>query len=159
MTFEDAFALMAGDLAAYKQTQRVLGLTSDEVWIEMLEVLWRAVKTYDETVGTSIQQYWWVLWVRHKINLTQKFFRLKRRNEQLTDQKVMEEAMEALHPLVSTDDVPECPSEDVEDQTLWYLLSVGYNGKEVRSMMQMSWRQYYKRIERLRGVAAGVLAG
>lgn len=163
---------MRHDLERYSHTQRVPGLTQDEVKGEMLVVLWEAWDTYDPDSNTKIEQRFWTKWVDRKVELIRRFFAQKRslykqvsvdvltisessREAVDADEWFTREDMAAFEPLVTWEDVyghqiPSCPTEDERDRLVWTLIASGFTRAEIMAFVEMSKRQYYNVINRWR---------
>lgn len=127
--------------------QKIPGMTYDDVRAELQEVLWKAWSTYDPKVGTTLGQYWWQLWIRRKGDLIAAFF-AQHRPERVTDAvdvAVLAEVADAMSPFLSLSDL--CPSKEPIDRAVWVLLCHGFRGTEIRKMLHLSWRKFYKIIE------------
>lgn len=134
------------------KTQRIPGMNSDEVYAEMLYTLWKAWETYDSEVGTSVEQWWWVLWVRRKSDLIESFFAHKRRMEVLVENEGLELLADAVIAVPGPEEmhVVECPRHEGILTRLWHLLADGFTGVEVRKLLGIGVNAYYRSVDKLK---------
>lgn len=143
MTYEDLHRSRRVEITKLAYTQKVPGLTADEVAQELSTALWKAWKTYDPTQGLTLGQWWWVIWIRHKATLIEAFFRNKVEQVPMTPQELA-----ALAPVVLPNDLIPCPSTDDTAKRVWGLLAQGFQITEVRAMVGK--RRFYQIIDQWR---------
>jgi DNA-directed RNA polymerase specialized sigma24 family protein len=161
--FNDLVEAWEPKLDTHARSQRVPGLDRDEVKAEMLECLWRAVVTFDEAQGVTLEPYWWRIWINRKGDLIARHFATKRRAAVISgDMTWVAELADDLYPLLrdmagrtsaeSLQKAPECPLSDSMTKKVWTLLAAGFQAQEVRVMLELSLRRYYRIIHALRTV-------
>lgn len=132
---------------AYGQT--IPGMTREEVQAELHEVLWKAWSTYDPRRGTTLGQWWWALWIRRKGDLIAAFFAQRNPAPHMADREdltaILGEVAAAMDPFLTLDDL--CPSQVPIERAVWTLLINGFTGVEVRKMLHLSWRKFYRIID------------
>lgn len=148
--------------------QRIPGMEADDVKSEMLLALWRAHRSWDPAVGATIEQYWWAVWTRRRVDLIAYHLRECRdvRREQLVphefwwwyeDEATVEEHGRRLqrYPVIRLDQdavPPAPPGVDDKAAQVWGLLCRGYTRQDVLLRCDISKRCYYQILDRFREV-------
>ena len=153
-------------------SQRIPGMTPDEVRAEMLECVWRAWATYRASFGVPIEKYWWTIWVRHRTDLLAAVFRMKRdiskeilvepaeyatkagQHADVNEWETTTPHMKAVRrPVIKVnlvftmDDVmvpPAPPGSSLLEQAVWGLLATGHTRQDVMSITKITKRRYYE---------------
>lgn len=143
-SFEDVYERHRREIEVTARNQRIPGMTADEVCSEMLEVLWKACSTYDDSQGTSLMAYWWSCWMYHKSNLLDRAFARKRQMLVLTDDGEVRDAdVEQFSVFTALIEMP-CPTNGDIDRKVWNLLATGSGVREVMATLGINSKRFYK---------------
>lgn len=126
--------------------QSVPGMTREEVAVEITECLWKAWQRYDPDHPVGFYRFWQAVWMNHKGHLIEKFFRIKRQSEVLTDG----DTIVTLAKSYSIELFPDCPVEDEDTRRVWDLLGQGLRLGEVQKALGISRRRFDQLIATLR---------
>lgn len=143
--FAFVYRQRADEITRLSHTQRVIGMEPGDVESELTECLWKAMQTYNPDSGLTLGQYWWSIWMHRKADLITAHFAKKCLHALPMSPEDIEDLGEALAPLVSVGDM--CPSFDPIERVVWWMLSGGATGLEVRKLLSISWRTFYRILE------------
>lgn len=148
--FAEVLSDRAEELARLSYTQKVPGLEREDVHQELVATLWKAWTTYTPESGTTLGQWWWVVWIRRKADLIEAFFARKNRftTAPFTDDHLESLAVQigdSMEPLVSVSDL--CPSDEPTAVALWVLLAAGFTNVEIRNLLGISVRRFYSIVD------------
>lgn len=127
--------------------QRVPGLDADDVEAEMLVCIWKAVQTFDPSVGLDFGAWWWTIWLNRRSDLASAYYADKRPRPLSCDPAIMKVVADQAEAMVV---VPACPTSDRVGVIIWSSLA---NGRTVTQAMQdaeVSKRGYYDILQRWR---------
>lgn len=130
------------EIIRLSHTQRVIGMEPGDVASELTECLWKAFSTFRPTDGLTLGQYWWSIWMNRKADLITAYFAKKRLHAMPMSPQDIADLGEALAPLVTVGDL--CPTADPTERVVWWMLSTGVTGLEVRELLRISWRTFYR---------------
>lgn len=136
---------MTTRIEKHSATQRIIGLTRDEVRQELLLVLWKAWHTWDPDQGSTLEQRFWAMWLDRKASLIR--YALAEKRNRLGEVLLTVEDIQALEPLVFWDEyrggIPPCPDRQPAARKVWNLLAGGATRQEVLDALGLSKRAYY----------------
>jgi len=119
------------------------GMAFDDVYNEILIVVWKAFLTYKDDMGTTFHTYWRTLWNRRKASLLAQATAFKR------NLKIISTPVDDIVDIQTTGFV-QLPDDfyTPQEQAMWNLIAVGSTRKEVLESQGISKRRYYKTLER-----------
>jgi hypothetical protein len=118
-------------------TQRLPGMTRQDVRVELEQSFYDAWRTYDEASGLTLGQYWWVVWTNRKKKVIERYFVARNpapRSDPMPE--VLEEMGEVLQPFLSAEDL--CPTPGLIEAAVWRMLAEGYRKAEVERALGLT---------------------
>lgn len=147
--FEAVYEAMGRRIWDASKTHFVPGMEKADVRQEMFITLWHAYQTFDPDLSPNIDAWWWQCWMSRKADLIERYFALKRPREALSDPDQIQALVDSLYPKLEAGRVPQCPDPDPITTGIWDMLAQGFQGQEVRKVMHLPVRRYYKHIDAL----------
>jgi hypothetical protein len=120
--------------------QRVPGLDADDVEVEMLVCIWKAVQTFDPSNGLDFGGWWWTLWLNRRSDISEAFYADKRPRPLSCDPAIMNVVADQAEAMVV---VPACPTTGRADSAVWSALANGRTVSQAMEEAEVSRRGFY----------------
>lgn len=122
------------------RVQRVPGLDADDVETEMLLCIWRAVQTFDPSVGLDFGAYWWTLWLNRRSDITSAHYAEKRPRPLICTPDIIRSVADKSEAMVV---VPACPTTGRAERIIWSALAQGRTVAQAMQEAEVGKRRFY----------------
>lgn len=141
--FAILYAHRKSEIQRLSRSQYVPGLDPDDIETELRMALWKAHNTWDPSAGTTIGQWWWVIWTNRKADLIRHWF-ARLEPEDTMDPEVVT-SMAADMPDRHSRSYAAPPEDFCElEVEMWRLLNDGWEMTAICQQLGIGRKLYYR---------------